>query len=120
VFVCVSVLHGISMSLPLLQLSLRCRPAPTVVSPRCRLGPAQPIAVFTSWLPVPEILVTAVPVSCSSWCVSKRHDVESGVVSRPIAATCKDVAACRGTTSTLYSQSCGITTAVTLASGSTA
>jgi len=53
----------------------------------------------------------------------ERHDVESGAVSRPIAATCNDSAAIprdREYRPALYSRSRGITVAVTPASGCTA
>jgi len=71
-------------------------------------------AVFTIWVPVPVI-----PICSSILPVTERHYVESGTVSRPIAATC-NVTAAMWDQSTLYSRSRGITTAVTPAPGSPA
>ena len=61
------------------------------------------------------------PVCTNILPVTERHDVESGAVNRPIAATCNVTAAMLWDWgSMLYSQSCRITTAVTSAPGSPA
>jgi len=77
-------------------------PAPAVVSLMS--------AVFTVWVPV-----LAIPICFSILPVTECHDVESGMVSKPIAATTLQQFHRSG--STFYSQSRGITTVVTLAHG---
>ena len=65
------------MSLPVRQLLVCCPP-----------DPARASAVFTAWVVVPVIAI------CSGlMLVMKCHDVESGAVSRPIAATRNNIAA---------------------------
>jgi len=65
------------------------RPSPSTFTPAPIALPHNPV-LFTLRVPV-----LVIPVYSGILPVTERHDVESGAVSRPVGATCKDIAAFR-------------------------